>query len=323
MAVTTTQVPPARTPVVDAVDAVTRPWLAFFTQLAAQSQAGSVAVTATGTLTNHHVILGNGGSDIRALASTGTSGQVLTSNGSSSDPSWQTVSSTPGGADTDVQFNDAGSFGGDAALTFTKTTGQVQVSKDVVNSLIVAKSPDTVVSVNPGQNPDYEDVTLGAVINGSGDYIPTDTEAALVYRSTTTVGIELEYQLTPGSPIAFSVGQGLAIQGASQQFRAYQYGGLGTGAVPGMAVGADRNDSGSGAASALALQQRDGTDWYVWMDASGVPRYGSARPTEDDSVSDTSGTPFASGSWVPLALGTEPLTFVSDGAGSPILVASP
>lgn len=31
----------------------------------------------------------------------------------------------------------------------------------------------------------------------------------------------------------------------------------------------------------------------------------------------------AAGGWVPLALGTEPLTFVSDGAGQPVLVAYP
>jgi len=36
-----------------------------------------------------------------------------------------TVTATPGGSDTQVQFNDGGSFGGDAGLTFNKTTGRL------------------------------------------------------------------------------------------------------------------------------------------------------------------------------------------------------
>jgi hypothetical protein len=37
-------------------------------------------------------------------------------------------SGTPGGSDTQVQFNDGGSFGGNAAFTFTKTTGNLTTS---------------------------------------------------------------------------------------------------------------------------------------------------------------------------------------------------
>jgi hypothetical protein len=44
-------------------------------------------------------------------------------------------SGTPGGSDTQVQFNDGGAFGGDAGLTYNKTTnvltaGDVQVTDD-------------------------------------------------------------------------------------------------------------------------------------------------------------------------------------------------
>jgi hypothetical protein len=35
---------------------------------------------------------------------------------------------TPGGSDTQVQFNDAGSFGGDAGLIFNKTTNKLTVA---------------------------------------------------------------------------------------------------------------------------------------------------------------------------------------------------
>lgn len=38
---------------------------------------------------------------------------------------------TPGGSDEQVQFNDAGSFGGDAGLTFNKTTNDLTVGNDI------------------------------------------------------------------------------------------------------------------------------------------------------------------------------------------------
>lgn len=38
------------------------------------------------------------------------------------DQTWATVSASPGGVDTQVQFNDAGAFGGDGGLTYNKTT---------------------------------------------------------------------------------------------------------------------------------------------------------------------------------------------------------
>lgn len=53
------------------------------------SGAGSGTVTNTGTLTDHGVIVGNGGVDVSALA-TGTSGQVLVSGGAGADPAWAT-----------------------------------------------------------------------------------------------------------------------------------------------------------------------------------------------------------------------------------------
>jgi Chaperone of endosialidase len=48
------------------------------------------------------------------------------------------VTATPGGADTQVQFNDAGAFGGDSGLTFNKTTKVVTMAGDVVFSSSLA-----------------------------------------------------------------------------------------------------------------------------------------------------------------------------------------
>ena len=57
-------------------------------------------------------------------ANYGTSGQVLTSGGSGAAPTWTTVSGggSPGGSNTQVQFNNSGSFGGAAGLTWNGTT---------------------------------------------------------------------------------------------------------------------------------------------------------------------------------------------------------
>ena len=58
----------------------------------------------------------------------GTNAQLLTSNGSTS--SWQNAPAgiTPGGANTNIQFNDSGVFGGNAGLTFDKTTNTIVVA---------------------------------------------------------------------------------------------------------------------------------------------------------------------------------------------------
>lgn len=52
---------------------------------------------------------------------TGQSGKVLVTNGSA--VSWSSATMTPGGADTNIQFNDSGSFGGSSKFVINKTTG--------------------------------------------------------------------------------------------------------------------------------------------------------------------------------------------------------
>ncbi len=42
---------------------------------------------------------------------------------------------TPGGSDTQVQFNDGGAFGGDAGMTYNKTTNTLTV-EEIVNDMV-------------------------------------------------------------------------------------------------------------------------------------------------------------------------------------------
>jgi len=47
----------------------------------------------------------------------GTNGQALTSGGSGNAPTWTTIAATPGGSTTQVQYNNAGAFGGISGVT--------------------------------------------------------------------------------------------------------------------------------------------------------------------------------------------------------------
>ena len=70
----------------------------------------------------------NGAIDSHLNQSNPTSGYVLSWNGS--DYAWVAQSGgggTPGGSDTQVQFNDGGSFGGDSGFTYNKTTDELTV----------------------------------------------------------------------------------------------------------------------------------------------------------------------------------------------------
>lgn len=71
-------------------------------------------------------------------ATDGTNGQVLTTNGSGV-LTWSTVSGgggggSPGGSTTQIQFNDAGVFGGSSLLTFDKTTGAITAGGQMILS---------------------------------------------------------------------------------------------------------------------------------------------------------------------------------------------
>lgn len=73
---------------------------------------------------------------IWANGSFGTSGQLLTSNGSSL--YWQTLSPSVVGANTQLQFNDSGTLGADAGLTYNKVTDVLTVATTVQTTTVNA-----------------------------------------------------------------------------------------------------------------------------------------------------------------------------------------
>jgi hypothetical protein len=81
------------------------------------------------TTTKGDLIVSDGGDNIRLAV--GTNGYVLTADSAqTAGVKWAATSSgLPGGSDTQVQFNDGGStFGGDAGLTYNKTTDVLTVA---------------------------------------------------------------------------------------------------------------------------------------------------------------------------------------------------
>jgi len=74
------------------------------------------------------------------------------------------ASATPGGADTNIQFNDGGVFSGSSNFTFNKTTNQVQLS----GSLLISGSTPNIItgSLNINNN-----LGLALQLKGSGSTI--------------------------------------------------------------------------------------------------------------------------------------------------------
>lgn len=146
-------------------------------------------------------------------------------------------------------------------------------------------------------NDEYQEWLVGMEIRG-GLWIATSDIAYIIYWYTPhrTCGFTIYPGQTPGSavtfanPMTFNFGGtiadngsvGLALQDASGNR-------LGSD-KPGFCLNVGRNEDGSGAAGTVGLRGADNTQYFLWVDATGDLRIGTAAPTANGSVSDTSGT---------------------------------
>ena len=99
---------------------------------------------------------------------------------------------TPGGSNTQVQFNDGGSFGGDSTFTFAKTTNVLSVP--TITASVGVEAVGLRVSAS---NPIGEDIfvgsgtgrTIGTLIDGSDDFFVMGNDAGAVTLSASN-GVE-------------------------------------------------------------------------------------------------------------------------------------
>jgi hypothetical protein len=98
-------------------------------------------------------------------AADGVAGYALVTNGSGT-LSWSTVGGTPGGATTQVQYNNAGVFGGSAGFTYNTATSTL-TAPNIVNSNGISINSATVssnVTIASGNN----GFSVGPMIVASG-----------------------------------------------------------------------------------------------------------------------------------------------------------
>jgi len=95
------------------------------------------------TIPANNVILGNGTSNV-AVVAPGTSGNVLTSNGTTwTSATISAASVSAAGSTTQVQYNNAGAFAGSANLTFNGTTLTAAGLAGPFNGTVGATTPNT------------------------------------------------------------------------------------------------------------------------------------------------------------------------------------
>jgi len=105
-------------------------------------------------------------------ADDGDADQVLSTNGTGTLDWVTSASGSPGGSDTQVQFNDASAFGGDAGLTYNKTTdaltiaGQLIISGAAAGQIVFPATQNA--STNANTLDDYEEGTWTPVLGGEG-----------------------------------------------------------------------------------------------------------------------------------------------------------
>jgi hypothetical protein len=114
---------------------------------------------------------------------------------------------TPGGADTQVQFNDGGAFGGDAGLTYNKTTDELTVAGDI-NLDDGGTFSTTVQSVTPTANRtiSFPDATgTVALVSGANGTIQYNDAGTLKGNSNFTVNVDWDNSATTFTALKVNV----------------------------------------------------------------------------------------------------------------------
>ena len=149
-----------------------------------------------------------------AAIADGTIGQVLTTDGAGG-LSFTTVSGgggsgTPGGSATQVQFNDSGSFGGDAGMTYNKTSNALTVGTVITDNLETSTSGTPTISSasNIVLNP------TGSVVVQSGGFRLANMDTTARNALTASNG-EMIYNTTVNKIQAYQNGAWINLEDGS------------------------------------------------------------------------------------------------------------
>jgi hypothetical protein len=138
------------------------------------TQANNVAIESS-QINSSGVLLTTGGGT--GLSTVGTNGQVLTSNGTTL--SWVTPTTTsPGGSNTQVQFNSSGSFGGSANMVFDGST------LTTLNSAYTGTLTGGTGVVNLGSGQFYKDASGNVGIGTSSPSVKLDVSQSVNASAT-------------------------------------------------------------------------------------------------------------------------------------------
>ncbi len=160
----------------------------------------SVASNGTVTFQNLANLKVDGGTNGYFLQTDGTG--VLTWNAGTTTPG----SANPGGANTQIQYNDAGSFGGTAGFTFDEVTGNVAMPA----SLTVAANVTAGTFFGDGANLTGLDSTK--IVNGTSnvDIATTNGSVSMAVNGTANIVVVSTSGVTLGSGIFTGDGGGIS-----------------------------------------------------------------------------------------------------------------
>jgi hypothetical protein len=122
----------------------------------------------------------------------GTSGQVLTSGGTSAAPTWTTVSASPAGSTTQFQYNNAGAFAGASNLTYA-ANGPVVTSLGVGSTTPSASGAGIAFPATQSASSDvntlddYEEGSWTPSLGGTATYNFTNSTYTKIGRQVTVV----------------------------------------------------------------------------------------------------------------------------------------
>jgi hypothetical protein len=149
----------------------------------------TVAKGGTGdtTLTNHGVLVGAGTSAVSATTA-GASGQCLTSNGASNDPTYQACGGgAPGGSNTQVQFNSSSAFGGSANLTWVSPALTIGAGSSATGQVILDNSTNNnTFTLQAGASGSNLTWTFPTTAGSNGNVLSTNGSGTLSWAAAGT-----------------------------------------------------------------------------------------------------------------------------------------